>query len=318
MTRFAVVGCGGIGGYIAGVLSRCGYWVALLARNQHLQAIQSQGLDIETPSGRFNVIPGMVTDRADTVGAVDAIILAVKTWQVPDAIPILLPLLGPTTRVLILQNGVETYAQLERALGSSYPLMGVCWMLGQIVAPGRIRHVGVEPAITLGERKGQPISRSAALVAEALAASGFKIQVSDDIEASVWEKWIFVAAVSGIGAVTRGTFGEVWKFSETRELLRDLMLEVFNVGRAEHIQLSDDVVDWKLKLVATMPPHGTPSMQRDIMSGKPSELETIIGAIIRLGRKHGIPTPTAKYVCATLLPQEAVARTSRLLGNSAV
>ena len=101
-------------------------------------------------------------------------LFAVKAWQVPDAIPVLRPLLGPTTRVLILQNGVETYTQLQDALGSSYPLMGVCWMLGQIIAPAGSRHGGVSPTITLGERKEQPLSRSAALLAEALAAWGSK------------------------------------------------------------------------------------------------------------------------------------------------
>jgi 2-dehydropantoate 2-reductase len=308
MKRFAVVGAGGIGGYIAGMLARSGHWVALIARNQNLEAILSSGLHIESPNRAFEVAPMMVTDKPQDVGSVDAIVLAVKAWQVREAALALRPMVAVGTRVLVLQNGVEVFEQLEQLLGAGYALMGVCWLLSHVIEPGRVRHFGLEPTVTLGERNGKDLSPNAKALADAFVASGLIVRVSPDIETSIWEKWVFVAGVSGVGAVARGTFGEIRQCSATRDLVRELMQEVAAVAVSQGINVSEDVVDRKMAVVDTMPASGTSSMQRDIIAGRPSELETIVGAIIRLGNRGNVPTPAANCIYGSLILQESKAR----------
>jgi 2-dehydropantoate 2-reductase len=310
--KMVVFGAGGVGGYIAAMLARSGHWVALITRGQQLRAIKRTGLRIESSNGTFEARPSIVSDKPEEIGAVDGVILAVKTWQVADAALSLRPMLGPGTRVLALQNGVEVFQELETILGTGYALMGVCWVLSHAVEPGRIVHIGLDPALVVGEREGGCLSPNAAMLAEALAKSGFQVHTSADIERSVWEKWVFVSAVSGVGAVARGTFGEIRLWPATRELTRALMNEVAAVATSRGIKLSEDVVDRNMALVDAMPANGTASMQRDILAGRPSELETLVGAIIRFGVCGGIPTPVARFIYGCLSLQESIVRASRV------
>ncbi len=306
--RFAVFGAGGVGGYFAAVLARAGCWVGLIARGQHLDAIRRGGLQVQSPKGDFSVAPARVTDNPEDIGPVDAVILAVKAWQVPEAARAMGPLLAPTTKVLPLENGVEASDQLQQVLGPRHPLMGLCRIISSVVAPGCIRHGGLEPTIALGEPDGSPLSPNVRALAEALAAAGVVVQTPPDIQAALWEKLLFITAVSGVGAVAHATIGEVRQCPPTRELLRQVMEEVAAVARGRGIRVGEDVVPRTLAFVDSIPASGTASMQRDMAEGKPSELEAIVGAVVRFGDTAGIPTPAMDYVYASLLPQERRAR----------
>jgi len=309
-SRFAVFGAGAVGGYFAALLARGGFQVAVIARGRNLDAIRQSGLQIESPKGNFSVVPAQVSDNPSEVGPVDAVILAVKAWQVIEAAQAMHPLLVPATRVLCLQNGVEAYGQLVQVLGSQHPLMGLCRIISSVVAPGHIRHGGLEPTIALGEHDGSPLSANARALADTLKTAGAVVETPPDIEAALWEKLLFIAAVSGTGAVSRATIGEIREYPPTRELLRQIMEEVAAVARARGVRIADDAVPRTLTFVETIPASGTASMQRDITEGRPSELEAIIGAVVRFGDEAGISTPAIDYVYASLLPQEHRARSS--------
>jgi len=302
--RIGVVGAGAIGGYFAGVLSRAGYWVGLVARGQSLEAIQGRGLQIESPKGNFSVTPARVTNDAAAIGPVDAVILAVKAWQVPPTVQLMRPMLAKTAKVLPLQNGVEAPAQLEQALGREHTLVGLCRIIASVTAPGHIRDGGLDPTIALGEIDGSPLSPTAIALADALRNAGVVIQTPQDIQAALWEKLVFIAAVSGTGAVTRSNVGEIRETPQSYGLLKQLMEEAATVARARGIHLGPDVVSRTLSFVQTIPASGTASMQRDFADGKPSELEAIIGAVVRFGDVAGVPTPAMDFVYASLLPQE--------------
>lgn len=307
-TKFAVFGAGGAGGYFGAVLAQAGQSVAIIARGLHGDAISKKGLRIESPRGNFSALPAQVTNNPADIGPVDAVILGVKAWQVAEAARAMLPLLSPITKVLTLQNGVEAAAELEQVIGRQHTLIGVCRIISSVVAPGLIRHAGSEPTIALGEPDGSALSPTSKALADALAAAGVVVQTPPDIQAVLWEKLILIAAASGIGAVTRATIGEFRECREAHLLLRQLMEEVTSVARAQGVCVAEDVVNRTLAFVAGMPDHGTLSMQRDIVEGRPSELEAIIGAVVRLGRERGIATPAMDYVYASLLPQERRAR----------
>ncbi|MGA7380362.1 MAG: 2-dehydropantoate 2-reductase [Terriglobales bacterium] len=306
--RFAVVGAGGVGGYFAAVLARAGYSVSVVARGQTLEAIRRDGLRVISPKGDFTVAVAKASDKPEEIGPVDAVILAVKAWQVTEAARTMRPLLAPLTKVLPLQNGVEATAQLQGVLGPQHSLTGLCRIIASVESPGCIRHGGLEPMVALGESDGSALSANALALAEALKTADVTVQTPADMQAALWEKLLFIAAVSGTGAVTRSTIGEFRACPPTRELLRQLMEEVAAVARSRGIHLAEGAVSRTLAFVDATPADGTASMQRDLAAGRPSELEAVIGAVVRFGDQAGVATPAMDYVYASLLPQERRAR----------
>lgn len=306
--RIGVYGAGGVGGYFAAMLARAGYWIGLIARGRQLDAIRHGGLRVESPKGNFGVQLAQVTDQPEEIGSVNAVILAVKAWQVPEAATALRPLLSSGTKVLPMQNGVEAPEQLEQALGREHTLMGLCRIISSVSAPGSIRHGGLEPLVALGEMDGSSLSANARALAEALRVSGVVVETPADMQAALWEKLLFIAAVSGVGAVTRANIGEIRQCVPSRKLLRQVMEEVREVAAGRGVRLAGDIVQRTLAFIETIPASGTASMQRDVAEGRPSELEAVIGAVVRFGDQAGVATPAMDYIYASLLPQEKRAR----------
>jgi 2-dehydropantoate 2-reductase len=305
--RIAVFGAGSVGGYFGGCLARAGHDVVFVARGEHLRAIQTGGLSIESPKGNFLISPARATDDPSSAGPVDVVIVGVKAWQVPDAALAVRPMMGPHTFAVPLQNGVEAPAQLAAALGAERVVGGLCRIISMIAAPGRIRHGGLEPTVIIGELDRRPSERAARL-REAFEAGGVTAQVAPDIHVALWEKLIFLAPLSGLGAITRAPIGILRSVSETRRLLEDAMQEIAVVARARGVVLPNDAVERAMKIVDITPAEGTASMQRDIIAGRPSELESQNGAVVRLGREAGIETPVHAFIYHALLPLEQRAR----------
>ncbi len=305
--RIAVVGTGGVGGYFGGRLAEAGHEVHFIARGAHLAAIRQSGLHVESIAGDFVIHPALATDDPGSVGPVDVVIVAVKTWQLAEAATSARAVVGPHTMVLPLLNGVEASAQLSKTLGSEHVLDGLCRLQVEIAGPGRIRHTGVEPSIVLGERDNRRTARVEDLVA-ALTGAGVRAQIADDIDAAMWEKFMLISTWSGIGAVTRVPVGE-WRASPgARSMAEACLREVFQVARARDVHLGEDRIAATLATYDAVPPLGLASMQRDILNGRPSELEAQNGAVVRLGAEVGVPTPTHAFIYHSLLPQESAAR----------
>ena len=305
--RVAVVAAGGVGGYFGGRLAQAGHEVHFLARGAHLEAIRKNGLRVDSISGDFVVSPALATNDAAEVGPVDAVILAVKTWQLSEAAKSARALVGPKTVVLPLLNGVEASDQLAEVLGADHVLGGLCRLSTEIAGPGHIRHTAVDPSIVLGELDNRRTPRAEALVA-ALSGAGVKTSIADDVNVALWEKFIFIATWSGIGAVTRVAVGEWRSVPGLRAMAESALREVVAVGRARGVRLRDDHVATTLAAYDSVPPHTMASMQKDVLAGRPSELEAQNGAVVRLGRAAGVPTPTHAFLYNSLLPQEKAAR----------
>ncbi|MCH9651989.1 MAG: 2-dehydropantoate 2-reductase [Deltaproteobacteria bacterium] len=311
--RFAVFGSGGVGGYFGGRLAQTGHDVTFIARGAHLTAMKQQGLRVKSPLGDFHLQPVKASSSAQEVGPVDVVLVAVKAWQVPAAAETIQPLLGKNTFVLPLQNGVEAPSQLASVLGEQRILGGLCKIISLVAEPGTIHHLGAEPYIALGELSGDLTPRCEKLAA-ALRGAGIKVDIpvgGDDtsgIEAAMWQKFLFIAAVSGIGAVTRAPLGTVRELPETRALLVAAMQEIVQVARALKIPLADGIIEKTLAFLDSLPPETTASMQRDLMEGRPSELEHQNGAVVRLGLQTGVKTPVNTTLYASLLPMERQAR----------
>jgi 2-dehydropantoate 2-reductase len=305
--RVLVYGTGGVGGYFGARLAAAGEDVVFLARGAHLAALREQGLRLESILGDAHIRPVQATDRPEGAGAVDVVLLGVKAWQVEEAAQALSPVLGPDAFVLPLQNGVEAPDQLAAVLGKDRVIGGACWIVAERRAPGVIRHAAVEPRVVIGELDGAASPRVEAL-RDAFARAGVRCEATDAIRRVLWTKFLFISGVSGVGAVTGLPAALYRAVPETRALLTAALEEVAALARAHGVSLAKDAVADTLRFIDGLAPTATASMQRDILEGRPSELEAQNGAVARLGRARGVPTPAHDFLYAALLPRERRAR----------
>jgi 2-dehydropantoate 2-reductase len=304
--RIVIFGTGSAGGYFGAQLARAGQDVVFIARGEHLNAIQTHGLRIEDPTGETVVQPAQATDDPSQVTDVDAIILGVKAWQVSAAAEAMRPMIGPETFVVPLQNGVEAPSQLAEVLGTKRVLGGLCGTISWVMAPGRIRNLAAG-FVKFGEMDNSYSERVDRLC-QAFAKSGVEVDVPADINRALWEKFLFVTAFGGIGAVTRAPIGLIRTVPETRRMLEQCMMEVLAVARARRVALSETVVADSMSRFDTLAANGTTSLQRDFVDGKPTELEAWNGAVVRLAREVAVATPLNDCIYWSLLPQELRAR----------
>lgn len=305
--RVAVVGVGGVGGYFGGKLAKGGIDVVFIARGATLTALRQHGLRVDSIGGDFVLEHVTATDDVQSVGAVDAILFATKAWQIPEAAETVKPLLGKETVAVPLENGMEAPDQLARALGREHVLGGLCAIVSYIVAPGHVRHAAFDPFIMFGEldnRRSERVER----LREAFERAGVRAEVPPDIHRSLWSKFLFIAPMSAIGALTRVPIGAWRAIPETRDLAVRALREIVALAAARSIVLGNDAIERTLERYDALAPESTSSLQRDIMEGKPSELEAQIGAIVRMGGEAGVATPTCETLYNLLLPQERRAR----------
>ncbi len=305
--RIGIYGTGGAGGHFGARLAKAGEDVVFIARGEHLAAIRREGLVVETDTGEIRVRPAQATDDAAQAGPVDVVILGVKTWQVEDAARRMGPMLGRDTFVVPLQNGVEAAGALVGVLGAERVVGGLCATFSWISAPGRIRSLGQVHSIRFGELDRRPSPRTERL-REAFGRAGIRATIPPDIHVSLWEKLLFVVPFGGMGAVARVPIGAIRTVPETRRMLRSAMEEIHAVSWARGVALPDDAVEKGMAFLDGLDATGTTSLQRDIAEGRPSELEAWNGAVVRLGREGGVPTPTHEFLYASLLPLERRAR----------
>ena len=306
--RIAIFGTGGVGGYFGGRLAQTGADVVFISRGEHLQAMRKQGLKIDSIKGDFVVHPIQATDDPNEIDPVDVVLVAVKAWQVSEAAQAMRPMIGPKTFVVPLLNGVEASTQLAEVLGTEHVVGGLCGIISFIVGPGYIRHEGADPFIQFGELDNYYSERVENLHRTFAQATGVTVKIPPDIQVALWRKFLLVASWSGVGSITRAPLGTFLGLPKTRQMLKEVMQEIFSVAHARDIALPKDIVDKTLSFMDTLPPDGTASMQRDIMEGRPSELETQNGAVVRLGQAVGVATPLNAFIYHSLLPLELKAK----------
>lgn len=288
--KIAVVGAGGIGGYFGGRLAAAGHNVAFLARGPHLEAMRERGLSVHGVAGNILVPRVHATDNVSDLGQAEFVLLAVKTWQLGAVIDELGPLLGHGTAIITIQNGIDAPHLVAEKYGREVVLPGTAKVFAHLEAPGLVRHVGGPGLLTYGEWDNEVTPRVKRLRA-ALARAGIAAAVPLDIWAELWSKFLFVAPFGSLGAATDATIGVLRSRPGTRGLLITLMQEIREVALAQGIQLPHDVVEATMAFVDQQPDSGRSSLQRDILAGRPSELEAWTGAVVRLGAETGTSTP---------------------------
>jgi 2-dehydropantoate 2-reductase len=218
------------------------------------------------------------------------------------------PLVGPDTLVVPLQNGVQAPTQLAEVLGSEHVIGGLCGLISFVAGPGHICHAGADPYINFGELDNYASERVKKLQKAFAQTTGITVEIPPDIQVAMWSKFLLVVSWSGIGAITRAPLGEFLGLPQTRQLLQGVMQEIFNVAHARGIALPQELIGHTLTYMDSLPSTGTASMQRDIMDGRRSEVESQVGAVVRMGQETGVETPINAFIFHSLLPQELKAR----------
>ena len=298
--KIAVVGAGAVGGYFGGRLAAAGVDVTFLARGDQLEALRRDGLYIESPKGNVHVRPIQATNRPRDVGPVDVVLFAVKLYDVDTAASTLAPLIGPATVVITLQNGVDAVDMVARHVGREHVAGGAAYIVAVVDAPGKIRHTTAD-SLAFGEQDG---SRSPRLVAFETAGrmAGFGATASESIELDLWTKFVRLSTWSGMTTVTRSPVGVIRGDPALMALMMAALEEAVAVGRARGVRFVPTLADETLALVNGFPYESKSSMLEDLERGRRLELPWLSGAVMRLGRESGVPTPIHHFITTVLAP----------------
>lgn len=301
--RIAVVGAGGVGGYFGAKLARAGESVLMLARGPHLAAIRRDGLRVRSAPEGESLAKVEAVDSFAGQPAVDMALFCVKSFDTRAAAEALRPVLGPSTGVVSLQNGVDNEETIDEVLGRGVALGGAAYVFAGIDSPGVIRHT-FAGRIAFGELDGR-VSERATRLRDALAHAGVPVDLVTDIRRVLWEKYLLISAQAGMTALSRCPAGVLRETPESWRMYRLILEELAAVARAAGVTLSQDVVDVVLKQAAAIAPGAYSSLHDDLIQGKRLELETLHGHAVRLGERHGLPTPMVFAVYAALKPHVA-------------
>jgi len=305
--HFVIMGSGAVGGYFGARLSQAGEKVTFVARNKQYQAMKEKGLKIESVFGDVQLLQINVVDNLSEVKAADVILIAVKSFQLSEAIAQLKPIINKTTRIIPLLNGVNSIAELQSAsIADENILGGLAKIISQVKAPGIISHTGTKPHITLGyiqpidENKMTDDKNSPQEIAEVFLAAGISVGVTKNINTALWRKFIFVAAWGALASVVRVPVGALRSNSSSLLLLENIINEYAQLANAENISITEKMISETVRFIEALPANSETSMQRDIESGVMSEFKALVEYPKQLSQKHSIETPTLDFCHACL------------------
>ena len=299
--RIAVIGTGGVGGYFGARLALGGHDVTFVARGAHLDAIRRHGLKVEHESAPMHIAKANATDDLASIGPVDVAMVCTKLWDVEATAPKLEPLVAGGGLAIPFQNGIDAPDMLRNALGRDHVAGGIAYVNARIASPGVIAITGALSRMRIGAFFGIGESTINAF-ADAGRAAGYGVEIPDDIRRALWEKFGMFCAMSGVTALTRQPIGVIRADADLRALFERAVREAVAVGRADGVTLAEDFVDKQLAFIDGLAPAATASMARDLVAGHRLELPWLSGAVVRLGRQHGVTTPIHDTIYAALKP----------------
>ena len=302
--KIAIMGSGGIGGYFGAQLaSKTDHNVHFIARGAHLEAMQQNGLRVESEFGGVEINPVRVTDDPQEVGPVDIVIFAVKLYSVDEAAKQCRPMVSEQTGVISFQNGIGSEERIDEILGPGHAMGGIAYAPLAIAAPGVIAHTGNFAKLSVGEMSGGSSERLDAFVSACREAE-IDISASEDIKKELWEKFIFLASFSGITCLTRQPIAFVQQDGMAKELFKQALSEAIGIAVAEGVTIDDDFFDKTMSFTMGMGGNVQSSMLTDLENGRPLENNWLSGKIVELAEKHKVPAPVHMAFCSAMRPFE--------------
>ncbi len=298
--KWVVMGAGATGGYFQGQLARANKDVTFVARGDHFAALRARGLEIYGAGGRIS-IPVTVVDHPARAERADVVLLAVKCYDLDTAIAQIEPIVGPETRILCIQNGVDAPAMAARRYGPARVFGGLTRIEAVLLAPGVVGHFTPFAKLTFGCWEGTNGAREQQ-VFDQLRDAGIDCELTADVRRALWEKMLMLCPLAASTSVTRSTLGEILACPETRALHVGAIEEVAAVARAPGGGRATAPAAGGLRGRASLAPTARASMARDLEAGRRVELEQLSGTIARMGKDAGIATPIHSMIYAALKP----------------
>ncbi|MBI5020314.1 MAG: 2-dehydropantoate 2-reductase [Ignavibacteriales bacterium] len=296
--RIAIIGTGGVGGYLGAKLWKSGNDVTFIARGEHLIAMQQNGLRLESPEGSINV-KSTFTNILTGFVPFDLIIIGVKSLDTKEAAKLALPVLHDNTIVLSIQNGVENESILADSLGKKYIIPGVAYIISTIASPGVILHEGGTGKFKFGESNSL-VSDRCMLLKHLFDNAGINGEPTDNIEKALWWKWIFICGIGGMTAFTKKPIGDILADTALTSMLKDVVHEAATIGRAKRMDEFTDIEEKVFAHYQRLPFATTSSMYYDVTHGKRVEVEALNGAAVRFGKELQISTPQNEIIYISL------------------
>ncbi len=325
--KFLIAGAGAIGAYIGARMANAGFDVTLFARGPHLLAMQEHGVQVRSPEGDFVAHPA-IAGSLEEIGPMDVVFLGVKAHGLPQLAPQLKPVIGPDTTVVSTQNGIPWWyfqgfggewdgLRLERvdpggvisaAIPATQVVGSIVYFSTEIPSPGMIQHIEGN-RISLGEPDGSRSDRCRR-IAEALIISGLRCPVTTRLRHEIWVKVLGNASLNPVSALTRATLVQMVRDPGVASVIRSIMEEVEAVSHKLGMELPVSI-DQRMAGAEKVGEHKT-SMLQDLEAGRPMELEALVGAVVELGERVGLPMTCTRtiYNCTKLLSQAAPQRST--------
>ncbi len=299
--RIAIMGAGAVGGYFGGLLARAGHSVTFVARGAHLAAMRERGLMLETPNGRLLVDNARFVEQPPEVGPCDVVLFAVKAYDIEAAAAPLKPLVDAGACVVSVLNGVDHQDRIAAVLGAGSVLGGLAMVSGVMVEPGLIRYKSAMSGLRFGEADGSMSGRAMAF-RDACVGAGFTADLLPDIRTSQWAKFVGLASNAALTSLFRLPAGHIYHDADIIALATRAFEEVAAVARAEGVELPADIVRRTLALHQSFPKTMYASMYHDLAKGRPLELDSFSGHVVRRGRALGVATPVHEMAWLALKP----------------
>jgi 2-dehydropantoate 2-reductase len=301
--NIAIMGAGGLGSYLGGRMVQAGHDVSFIARGDHFQALLDNGLEVKSDYGNFKLKQVKAVSNPSETGKVELVFFCVKSYDALSAAKLIKPIVRKESLVIPVLNGIDHIDILGNELGHDPILGGVAMIVAHLRKPGVIAQIGELHFIEFGEIGGGNSERCDE-IQETLAETGIVFRAVPNIMERMWWKLCIVSGFAGVYSVVRANNATISESPEAIDLLRQSILETISVAQANGIDLSKDIAHEILAGRENASPDYKPSMLVDLEKGKPIELEAIIGVIIRLGNRLGVPTPVNNYIYACLKPHE--------------
>ena len=303
-TRIGILGLGGVGGYFGGLLAKTYFKsdeveIIFIARGETQKAIAENGLKVITDDLETVVYPKLVSNNPDEIGKLDYLICATKTYDIEESLLSLKKCITLKTVVLPLYNGVDAPERIKKIFPENEVLQGCVYIISMIISPGTIRKIGFYEKLFFGS-KTIPISKLEELQ---LIFKNAKIEsyLVENIEETVWEKFIFISALASATSYLNQNIGEILINKESKEIYVALLYEIEAVAKAKGLQLPTDIVDQTIIKLEKSPKNATSSMNRDLLAGNKTEVTSLTQFVVNEGLKYGVKTPLYEKIANVLL-----------------
>lgn len=302
-TRIAFVGLGGVGGYYGGLVARYAenhpeIEVCFVARGKHLEAIKAKGLKVSDEKQNFVTHPAIATDQVEEIGPVDYLVLATKSYDLDETMAQIKPMVTDKTIILPLLNGIDNTSRLRAFFPDNEVWYGCVYIITRLKEPGVIEDSGNVHFMHFGHEK--KVSEELLFIEDLFLKSGIEVARKEEPLKAIWRKFFYISTTAALTTYLNTDFRSLVWDADKKPLYLEIMQELFEISEAEGIGLYDGIIDDMLKYGGSLPAGSTSSMNSDYLAGKKTELETLVGVVVKLGEKNGVATPVYDKVSEKL------------------